>query len=86
MKIKGFMKGEMHRYIIKINLSGDNADNLPLVFLFQQDNDSKHCYNIVKSWLVQEGINVLQWPPHRPDINPIKNLWGVLKRVVAQKN
>ena len=35
--------------------------------------------------LNQEGINVLQWPLQSSDLNPIKILWGILKRVVAQK-
>ena len=63
VKIKGIMNGEMYRDILRNKLS--------LAWIFQQDNDPKHCCKIVKSWLNQKGINFLQWPPQSPDLNPI---------------
>lgn len=30
--------------------------------------------------------DLMLWPPQSPDINPIKNLWGDVKRVVATGN
>ena len=56
VKIKGIMNGEMYRNILRNNLSGDYADNLPLAWIFQPDNSPKHYCKIVRSWLYQEGI------------------------------
>jgi len=86
VKIEGFMNGEMYRDILINNLSEEYADNLPLAWIFRQENDPKHTSKIVKSWLNQEAINVLHWPPQSPDLNPKENLWGILKQVVGQKN
>ena len=57
--------------------------------IYAQDNAPTHTARIVQDWLRQwlqeNGIVLVIWPPYSPDLNPIENLWKLLKEKIHQR-
>lgn len=51
----------------------------------QQDNDPKHTSRVAKAFIKEERINVIEWPSNSPDLNPIENMWHIVKNNVEKR-
>jgi transposase len=47
--------------------------------IFQQDNATIHTARVTKGWFEDNEIELLDWPPNSPDMNPIEHVWKELK-------
>ncbi|KAL0146528.1 hypothetical protein M9458_058159 [Cirrhinus mrigala] len=54
-------------------------------FIFQQDFAPAHKAKTTSTWFNSHGITVLEWPANSPDLNPIQNLWGIVKRKMREQ-
>ena len=56
---------------------------------FIQDNASVHKSCSVQEWLIDfnqsAGLELIDWPPYSPDLNPIENVWKLLKEAINCK-
>lgn len=59
---------------------------LPLLLrnedIFMHDKASVHWAVIVKKLLIELRIEIMNWPPYSPNLNPIENLWAIMKREI----
>lgn len=84
--IEGKMDSAEYINILSSNLQ-PSADKMSLKeFILQQDNDPKHTSKLSKQFYETMNYNLLPWPAQSPDMNPIENLWNLIKVNVGRKN
>lgn len=54
-------------------------------YYFQFDNDPKHTSSKAKTFLKNNEIKCIEFPSYSPDLNPIENVFGMLKNKIRKR-
>ena len=86
--LRGTVNADRYITILQQNLI-PLLDNVPLsqlgIIKFQQDNAPPHVAGTTTQFLQENGVSTVNWPAYSPDLNPIENIWGLLKRFVRRQ-
>ena len=52
----------------------------------QEDNAPIHTCKLAKEWRKDVGMVSIEWPPNSPDLNPIEQIWYLLKDAIQHIN
>jgi len=88
---KGFTQKKYREQILKDPLK--KIFKQPRDFFYVEDNSKVHGklntranYSFCNTIRVKYHIYSIDWPPSSPDLNPIENIWRVLKQKLRNKN
>lgn len=84
--VQGTMKQDQYKDVLQNRLLPQIREWFPNgeSYIFMQDGAPCHTARSVKQFLQDKNVPLLPWPGNSPDMNPIENVWKMVKKEVAK--
>jgi len=83
--VEGSMDSNRYIETLKTHFLNKKSKSAIKKMIFQQDGASCHTSKATRDFLASTGLTVLSWPANSPDLNPIENIWAILKQNVEKR-
>ncbi|KAG1693198.1 Rho GTPase-activating protein 26 [Nymphon striatum] len=85
--VEGMMNSDKYKAVLQTHLLPTMRRDFPDGDgIFQQDLAPCHTSCKMRTFFEESGLEVLDWPGNSPDINPIENLWVIMKRRLQKED
>ena len=84
--VEGMMNSSQYKLVLESRAIPQLSEWFPNgECIFMHDGAPCHRSKMVKQYLMEKNVTVLDWPGNSPDMNPIENIWGIMKQKLARE-
>ncbi|GFW82270.1 retrovirus-related Pol polyprotein from transposon TNT 1-94 [Trichonephila clavipes] len=84
--VKGIMWQDQYKDVLRNRLIPQLEEWFPNgePYIYMQDEAPCHTARSIKAFLAEQNIPLLDWPGNSSDMNPLENVWELMKRKVSK--